>query len=195
MRTGSGLVLLLSLVSAGGCGVVLRPPVDGDVPGAATDASASDAAGSSLCNGAPALAGWTPDVDTPYVTLSDDSGRGCVFTLGESEADAQACGANRPSALIEPGCSFTSLAFTVWGNPYIDPEFAVQGAYAFMERSGRLQNGRVNEMTVDSASATITRGHFQVAFDATADLPAATASGTFALCATSGVTVEPCRQP
>ena len=195
MRPGSGLLVVLSsLAFASGCGDPLWPPVDGQLPGAVSDASATDAEPPPFCQGAQPLAGFNPQAATPYVTLSDDAGRGCVFTLGDASADAAICGTGRPSGYTEPECPFTTVDFDVWSDPLIMTELGVQGAYAWMIRSGMLQNGRVLEMAIDSGT-DLTRGHFRLGFDAGNGFEAATATGTFALCTTVETSVEPCRQP
>jgi hypothetical protein len=195
MRPGSGLLIVVSsLAFAGACATRFYPPVDGELPGSPPDAEASDAGGP-FCRGAQALAGFTPDADTPYVTLDDGSGHGCVFTLGDALADPATCGAAQLTGYTEPDCPFTAVDFDVWSDPLFMTELGVQGAYAWMFRSGALVNGRVLEMVVDSAATELTRGHFRLAFEASNGFGAATAAGTFALCTSVQTSVDPCRQP
>jgi len=195
MRQGSGPLIALSVLAfTGACGPPLYPPVDGQQPGAVSDAAVTDAAGQPLCKGATPLAEWTPDPGAPHVTLSDDAGQGCVFLMGDALADSQTCGQARLSAYTED-CPFTAVDFDVWSDPGFMTEFAVQGAYAWAHRSGALQNGRVLEMTIDSNVGALTEGHFRLAFDPAIGFDAVTANGTFALCTSPGVSVEPCRQP
>jgi hypothetical protein len=196
MRPGSGLLIVVSsLAFAGACATRFYPPVDGELPGSPPDAEASDAGGPSFCRGAQALAGFTPDADTPYVTLDDGSGHGCVFTLGDALADPATCGAAQLTGYTEPDCPFTTVDFNVWSDPFFMTELGVQGAYAWMERSGTLQNGRVLELVIDSATTRLKRGHFRLGFDVSFGYDAFNASGTFALCTTPETSVDPCRQP
>jgi len=197
MRTVSWLLIVSSsLAFPGACATRFYPPVDGQVPGAVSDASATDVEAPSFCRGAQPLAGFAPAAGTPYVTLGDGAGQGCVFTLGDTLADPATCGAAHPTGYTEPNCPSTTVDFDVWSDPLFMTELGVQGTYAWMERSGVLQNGRVLEMVIDSGSdLNLTRGHFRLAFDARKGFDAVNPSGTFALCTTVETSVEPCRQP
>ncbi|HEY4185486.1 MAG TPA: hypothetical protein VGP07_10475 [Polyangia bacterium] len=146
-----------------------------------------------FCDGAPSVADSGP-LTAPFVTFDDGTGA-CVFTTGDQFADARACGGGPgASAMIEPGCPSTSLLIDVWTSPFVSPQFFIQGGYAFTQRNGELlRNGRVVEMTIDSTMENVISGHFQIALDPTSTAPAMNATGTFALCATTGLTVEPCR--
>lgn len=195
MRSRSGLLMISSLAFAGACGPPLWLPADAGPAGDAPGAPGTDVKGPSFCRGAPALAGFSPDGGAPYVTLSDGAGQGCVFALGDSLADPTICGSARPTGYTEPDCPFTTVDFNVWSDPLFMTELGVQGAYAWMLRSGTLANGRVLDMVIDSAATELTRGHFRLAFEASNGFVAATATGTFALCTTVQTSVEPCRQP
>jgi len=192
-------MLLSSLAFAGSCGTRLYPPVDGELPGmdaAGGAPGATDAAsGPFFCRGAQALAGFSPEPGTPYVTLSDGAGQGCVFLMGDALADPNVCGDAQLAGYREPDCPFTTVDFNVWSDPFFMTVLGVQGAYAWVERSGMLQNGRVLEMVIDDAAANLTRGHFRLGFDDWNGLPADSATGTFALCTSVETSVEPCRQP
>jgi|GEM_PF-3236021 len=196
MRPGSGLLVMLSsLAFAGACATRLYPPVDGQLPGVVSDASATDADIPSFCQGAQPLAGFIPEAGTPYVTLTDDAGLGCVFTLGDALADPAICGSARLTASTEPDCPFTTVDFDVWSDPLVTTELGVQGAYVWMEHAGMLHNGQVLEMVIDAAATDLTRGHFRLALDAWSGAIPIAASGTFALCTTPETSVEPCREP
>jgi len=159
------------------------------------DASPTDAPEASLCTGAASLAGWNPAPTTPYVTLSIDGGPGCVFLLGDVEADPRVCGGARPTGYTETSCPTTTVDFAVWSDAYFMTEIGVQGAYAYALRGGALQDGRVLEMVIDQATADMTRGHFQLAFDPSGGFPPVTATGTFSMCTTPATSLDPCRQP
>jgi len=211
MRLGAGLFAVSScLLFAGACGAPKDAISDGgpQVDEATSLDAPADAAGPadadptdggvtspSFCRGAQALSTFRPDAAVPYVTLTDDAGQGCVFLLGEAQADPQTCGTAQPTGYTE-ACPFTAVDFDVWSDPKITTEFSVQGAYAWAAQAGYFQNGRVLEMVVDSATPMLTAGHFRVALDPPGNgFEAATVTGTFSLCTTPEVSVDPCRQP
>jgi hypothetical protein len=196
MTVRSGLLIVFSsLAFAAACGPRLWLSGDGGLGSDVPEASAMDGEGPSFCRGAQRLAGFSPAAGAPYVTLGDGAGQGCVFSLGDALADPTICGNAQPTGYTEPDCPFTTVDFNVWSDPLFMTELGVQGAYAWMIRSGALANGRVLEMVIDSAATELTRGHFRLEFEASNGFAAVTATGTLALCTSVQTSVEPCRQP
>lgn len=131
------------------------------------------------------------NADGLFVTMQDATGSETVFRMGARMATS--CG-DRLSALIEPGCPRLSLFFDVRHGEHPNAlELYVEGGYGFLMRSdGKLHHRTVSEIAIDAQDGQVVTGHYRLSLDE-APGPATDLWGQFALCAQSGVSLDPCR--
>jgi hypothetical protein len=176
-------------------GEATTPADDGGTQDSPDDVPAVDAATpvARFCDALPAVPA-DGALMAPFVTFQDESSGPCLLTTGSSNGGTT-CGANTLSAAIEVGCPWTSVSIEAYETPLAPSRFLlIQSAYVLMIIDGHNREGRVLELTIDKMDGVAMSGHYRVEFPANASLAAIEAQGTFSMCATFRVPVDPCRQ-